>query len=124
MISGADRHIHGKLKDKLANNYLLKMGQYTNTLEKTLCILRNYQTTRNPQPFRPSPNNIGVAFCKEGEGGVGQDAEGKDAAIRAAAAEAPGTNQEEKMSAQWRGTPGENLRPTERASPIVSIAGP
>ena len=37
---------------------------------------------------------------KEGEGGVGQDTEAKGAAIRAAAAEAPGTEPEETTSAQ------------------------
>jgi hypothetical protein len=34
LISGADRRKFGKLKDELANNYLLGTDQYPDTLEK------------------------------------------------------------------------------------------
>ena len=64
LISGADRRKYGKLKDKLANNYLLDMDQYPDTFEKSLRILGNYQTTTNSQPYRPSPNDTGVAFLQ------------------------------------------------------------
>ena len=64
LISGADRRKYGKLKDELANNYLLGMDQYPDTFEKALRILGNYQTTTNSQPYRPSPNDTGVAFLQ------------------------------------------------------------
>ena len=81
LISGADRRKYGKLKDELANNYLLGADQYPDTFEKALRILGNYQTTTNSLPYRPSPNNTGVAFlqrggrggCGAGQGGQGRD---------------------------------------------------
>ncbi len=66
LISGADRRKYGKLKDELANNYLLGADQYPDTFEKALRILGNYQTTTNSLPYRPSPNNTGVAFLQQG----------------------------------------------------------
>ena len=39
LISGADRRKYGKLKDELANNYLLGTDQYPDTFEKALRIL-------------------------------------------------------------------------------------
>jgi hypothetical protein len=72
LISGADRRKYGKLKDELANNYLLGTDQYLDTFEKALRILRNYQTMTNSLPYRPSPNNTGVAFFQQGgRGGRG-----------------------------------------------------
>jgi hypothetical protein len=72
LISGADRRKYGKLKDELANNYLLGTDQYPDTFEKALRILGNYQTTTNSLPYRPSPNNTGVAFLQRGgRGGRG-----------------------------------------------------
>jgi hypothetical protein len=38
LISSADRHKYGKIKDELANNYLLGTDQYPDTFEKALCI--------------------------------------------------------------------------------------
>ena len=72
LISGADRRKYGKLKDELANNYLLGTDQYPDTFEKALRILGNYQTTTNSLPYRPSPNDTGVAFLQRGgRGGRG-----------------------------------------------------
>ena len=50
LISGADRRRYGKLKDELANNYLLGTDQYPDTLEKAQRILGNYQITRSGPP--------------------------------------------------------------------------
>ena len=72
LISGADRRKYGKLKDEMANNYLLGTDQYPNTFEKAIRILGNYQTTTNSLPYMPSPNNTGVAFLQRGgRGGRG-----------------------------------------------------
>ncbi len=38
LISGAEKRRYGKLKDKLANNYLLGTDQYPNTFDKALHI--------------------------------------------------------------------------------------
>jgi len=62
LISGTDRRKYRKLKDELANNYLLGTDQYPDTFEKALHILGNNQTTTNSLPYRPSPNDTGVAF--------------------------------------------------------------
>ena len=64
LISGADRRKYRKLKDELANNYLLGTDQYPDTFEKALRILGNYQTTTNSLPYRPSPNDTGVVFLQ------------------------------------------------------------
>ena len=55
LISGADKTRFGRLKDELANNYLLGSDQYPNTLEKAARILANYQVTRVNPPYRASP---------------------------------------------------------------------
>ena len=65
IISGADRRKYGKLKDELANNYLLGTNQYPDIFEKALRILGNYQTTRTRLPFKPSLNDTGVAFLQQ-----------------------------------------------------------
>jgi hypothetical protein len=64
LISGADRRKYEKLKDELANNYLLSTDHYPHTFEKALRILGNYQTTTNSLPYRPNPNDTGVAFLQ------------------------------------------------------------
>ena len=69
LISGGDRCKFGKLKDKLANNYILGADQYPDTFEKALLILGNYQTTKNSLPYRPSPKDTGVALLQRGGGG-------------------------------------------------------
>ncbi len=38
LISGADKWQYGKLKDKLANNYLLGSDQYPDTFKKAMRI--------------------------------------------------------------------------------------
>ncbi len=96
LISGADRHRYAKLKDKLANNFLLGTNQYPDTFEKSLRILGNYQTTKNPLPFRPSPNNIGVAFLQRGgRGERGTEHGGHGCRTRAEGAKAPGMEPKE-----------------------------
>ena len=42
LISGTDRRKFGKLKNKLANDYLLGTDHYPDTLEKVGRILANY----------------------------------------------------------------------------------
>ncbi len=50
LISGADKWRYGRLKEQLANNYLLGTDQYPDTLEKASRILGNYQVGKGP-PF-------------------------------------------------------------------------
>ena len=50
LISGADKRRYGKLKEQLANNYLLGTDQYPNTLEKATRVLGNYQVPKST-PF-------------------------------------------------------------------------
>ncbi len=76
LISGADKRQYGKLKDKLANNNLLGTDQYPDTLDKALCILGNYQTSKSSTPFRASPDDTGVAFLQRGGCG-GQGGRGR-----------------------------------------------
>jgi len=64
LISGADIQRYGKLKDKLANNYLLGTNQYPDTLDKAVRILSNYQTTKSNMPFRGSVPESGLAFIQ------------------------------------------------------------
>jgi hypothetical protein len=69
LISGAAKHRYGKLKDELANNYLLGMDQYPNTFDKALCILGNYQTTKPNMPFKGNGPELGLAFIQRGSRG-------------------------------------------------------
>jgi hypothetical protein len=66
LISEANKRHYGKLKDELANNYLLGSNQHTDTFKKTMHILENYQVGKTSMPFRASPNNTGVAFIQQG----------------------------------------------------------
>jgi hypothetical protein len=66
LISGADKRRYGKLKDKLANNYLLGSDQYPDTFKKAMHILDICQVGKTSVPFRASPNNTGVAFIQQG----------------------------------------------------------
>ena len=50
LISEADTQRYGRLKEQLANNYLLGADQHPDTLEKALMILGNYQVTKG-SPF-------------------------------------------------------------------------
>ncbi len=74
LISGADRKRYGRLKDQLANNYLLGMDQYPDTYDKAMRILGNYQVTRpSGGTGRPSGTDAsGIAFIQQGgQGGRG-----------------------------------------------------
>ncbi len=62
LISSADKRQYSKLKDKVANNYLLGTDQYPDKFDKVLRILGNYQTSKSSIPFRASLDNTGVAF--------------------------------------------------------------
>jgi hypothetical protein len=66
LISGVDRNRFGKLKDELANNYLLGTDQYPDTFEKAMRILGNYQVTRPSRPFRGDRSKSGLAFLQQG----------------------------------------------------------
>ena len=64
LISGVDKQRYGKLKDELANNYLLRTDQYLDTLDMAICILSNYQTTKSNMPFRGSGPESGFTFIQ------------------------------------------------------------
>ncbi len=66
LISGAEKRRYGKLKDELANNYLLGTDQYPNTFNKALRILGNYQTAKPNMPFRGNGPESGLAFIQRG----------------------------------------------------------
>jgi hypothetical protein len=66
LINGADRRKFGKLKDELANDYLLGSDKYPDTLEKAGRILSNYQSTNTQIPYRGNLNDTGVAFLQCG----------------------------------------------------------
>jgi hypothetical protein len=80
LISGAEKRRYGKLKDELANNYLLGTDQYPDTFDKALRILGNYQTTKPNMPFRGSGPKLGLAFIQRGgRGGRGHGGRGRGA---------------------------------------------
>ncbi len=64
LISGADKRRYGRLKDNLANNYLLETNQYPGTFEEALRILGNYQVPKTNLPSRGSSHSDGVAFIQ------------------------------------------------------------
>ena len=72
VISGADKTRFGRLKDELANNYLLGLDQYPDTYEKAMRILGNYQTTRTNKTFRGDATESGLAFIQRGGRGRGR----------------------------------------------------
>jgi hypothetical protein len=78
LISGAEKCRYGKLKDKLANNYLLGTDQYPDTFNKALRILGSYQTTRPNMRFRGNGPEAGLAFIQRGSrSGQGHGGRGK-----------------------------------------------
>jgi hypothetical protein len=78
VISGADKPQYGKLKDELANNYLLGTDQYPDTFNKAVCILGSYQTSRVNMPYRANPNDTVVAFLQRGgQGSAGRGCGGR-----------------------------------------------
>jgi hypothetical protein len=66
LISGVEKRRYGKLKNKLANNYLLGADQYPDSFDKALRVLGNYQTTRPNIPFRGNGPEAGLAFIQQG----------------------------------------------------------
>jgi hypothetical protein len=66
LISGMDKKRYGRLKEQLANNYLLGTDQYPNTLEKASRILGNYQATKPPQFRERRSEGGGLAFIQRG----------------------------------------------------------
>ena len=62
LISRASCQKYGRLKDELANDYLLGSDHYPDTLEKAGRILTNYQNTRASAPYRANANETGVVF--------------------------------------------------------------
>ena len=78
IISRADKRQYGKLKDELANNYLLGTDQYPDTFDKAVRILGNYQTSRVNMPYRANPNDTGVVFLQRGgQGSAGRGCGGR-----------------------------------------------
>ena len=90
VIIGADKGQYGKLKDELANNYLLGTDQYPDTFDKAVCIVGNYQTSRVNMPYRVNPNNTGVAFLQRG--GQGTAGQGRGGRGRGGSGESDGGN--------------------------------
>jgi hypothetical protein len=79
LISGVDKRQFAKLKDELANNHLLGMDKYHNTFDKALWILGNYQNMRASNPYKVSPNDMGVTFPQrsgQGDWGTGHAGQG------------------------------------------------
>jgi hypothetical protein len=68
LISGANRHRYGGLKDSLANNYLLGSNQYPDTFGKAMHILGNYQTMKASAPYRAIQTTPEWHFCREAVG--------------------------------------------------------
>ncbi len=64
LISRTDKHRFVKLKDELANNYLLGTDQYPDTFDKALRILGNYQNMRASILYKASSNDTGVKFLQ------------------------------------------------------------
>jgi hypothetical protein len=67
LISGVNKARYGRLKEQLANNYLLGTDQYPNTLEKATRILGNYQSTRPSQFGEQKSKGGGLVFIQKGD---------------------------------------------------------
>jgi hypothetical protein len=76
LISGADKNRFSRLKDQLANNYLLGTDQYPDTFKKAMRILGNYQVSKYNRPFRGDGNESGMAFLQQGGRGRGHGGRG------------------------------------------------
>jgi hypothetical protein len=66
LISRASKARYVKLKEQLANNYLLGMDQYPNTLEKATRILGNYQGVKLTPWGEQRSKGGGLAFVQQG----------------------------------------------------------
>ena len=71
LISGADKTRFGKLKDELANNYLLETDQYPDTFKKARCILGYYQSTKASRPYQGDGTESSLKFIQKGSRGHG-----------------------------------------------------
>jgi len=82
LISGADKRRYGKLKEQLANNYLLGTDQYPNTLEKATRILKTYHVPKSTSYEDQQNKGGGLAFIQQGtRGGRGRGV--KEEAVQA-----------------------------------------
>ena len=83
LISGADKRRYRKLKEQLANNYLLGTDQYPNMLEKATRIIGNYQVPKGT-PFEDQQGEGGgLAIIQQGtRGGRGHVSQGRGGAGR------------------------------------------
>ncbi len=88
LISKADKHRYGRLKNELANNYLLGTDQYPSNFDKAICILGNYQVSTSNRPFRMPRNESRLAFIQRGRQGQGRGGRGRGAGGGAGTAEA------------------------------------
>ena len=66
LISRANMARYGRLKEQLANNYLLGNDQYPNMLEKASRILGNYQGARTSQFGEQRSEEGGLVFIQNG----------------------------------------------------------
>ncbi len=66
LISSAHKAQYGRLKEQLANNYLLGTDQYPNMLEKATRILGNYQVAKTSQFGERKSKRGGLAFIQKG----------------------------------------------------------
>ena len=78
LISGANKTRFGKLKDDLANNYLLGIDQYPNTFEKAMRILGSYQSTKASRPYKGDGSESGLVFIQRGGRGRGRGGRGAE----------------------------------------------
>ncbi len=62
LSSGASKARYARLKEQLANSYLLGMDQYPNTLEKATRILGNYQGVKPTSYGEQRSKGGGLAF--------------------------------------------------------------
>ncbi len=66
LISSVDKKRYAKLKEQLANNYLLGIDQYPSTLEKASKNLKNNQISKPPQFGEQRSKGGGMAFIQRG----------------------------------------------------------
>jgi hypothetical protein len=104
VISGADKWQYRKLKDELANNYLLWTDQCPDTFDKAVRILGNNQTSRVNMPYRANPNDTGVAFLQSGSQGSAQ-AKGAEDMAEVVPVEAMEATRLGQMPVEVRATP-------------------
>ena len=88
----------GKLKDELANNFLLGTDQYPDTFKKVMHIMGNYHMTKGSRSFRGDGTESGLAFIQRGGEGRGQEGRGSTTGQGAPTREgADGSGRERKL---------------------------